>query len=152
MIETAAKLFDKLHVAVAENSDKHCAFSLEDRMAMLVKSIPTVLADLYRITVGSVGKTYLAAHALELGATHLVRGVRNQADFAYEHVMRNVNSDIAPTLVTVFLTPPRGLIDISSSVVKGLTGPKGWERVVSPMVPLPVMNHLDNWKNKVERG
>ena len=42
-------------------------------------------------------------------------------------------------MTTVFLMPPRGLSETSSSLVKGLVGPEGWEKVVEPLVTPEVL-------------
>ena len=56
--------------------------------------------------------------------------------------MRNVNEDLKPDITTVFLMPPRQICEISSSFVKGLIGPEGWEKVVQSYVPPPVYEKL----------
>jgi pantetheine-phosphate adenylyltransferase len=38
--------------------------------------------------------------------------------------------------------PPRPIAEVSSSMVKGLIGPKGWRRVVHKYVPEPVYQHI----------
>ena len=146
MIRAAEQIFDGLHVAVAENPDKRNAFSISDRISMLKESLSLTDAPGEKVSVGSIGHTFLALYARELGARYLVRGVRNQADFAYEQAMRNVNEEIAPDLTTVFLVPPRELTDISSSVVKGMVGPQGWESVVSKMVSPSTLERLKTWR------
>ena len=50
--------------------------------------------------------------------------------------MRNINGDLDSGICTVFLMPPRNIAEVSSSMVKGLVGPKGWKRVVKKYVPM----------------
>ncbi|HZO86103.1 MAG TPA: pantetheine-phosphate adenylyltransferase, partial [Verrucomicrobiae bacterium] len=64
------------------------------------------------------------------------------ADFEYERAMRNINSDLDPSICTVFLMPPRDIAEVSSSMVKGLIGPARWKRVVRKYVPPQVYAHL----------
>jgi phosphopantetheine adenylyltransferase len=52
-----------------------------------------------------------------------------------EREIRHVNSDLRPDITTAFLIPPRKMSEVSSSQVKGLIGPKGWEAVVRQYVP-----------------
>ena len=52
--------------------------------------------------------------------------------------MRHVNADIAPEISTVFLMPPREISEVSSSFVKGLVGPEGWQEMVKPYLPPPI--------------
>ena len=56
--------------------------------------------------------------------------------------MRNIHGDLDATIVSVFLMPPRDIAEVSSSLVKGLVGPKGWQKVVRPYVPEPVYRRL----------
>jgi pantetheine-phosphate adenylyltransferase len=56
--------------------------------------------------------------------------------------MRNVNGDMAPEITTVFLMPPREIAEVSSSFVKGLVGPAGWERAVEGYLPRAVHRML----------
>jgi len=131
MIQQGSALFDNLVVAIRENPGKHPMFSLADRVNMLHE----VVASLPNVKVDSFTNRYLIAYAEEINASFILRGVRNQNDYEYEHAMRNINSDMAPGITTVLLMPPRELSEVSSSLVKGLIGPDGWEDVVSRYVP-----------------
>jgi len=44
--------------------------------------------------------------------------------------MRNINGDLDPKVCTIFLMPPRGIAEVSSSMVRGLIGPAGWKKIV----------------------
>ena len=56
--------------------------------------------------------------------------------------MRHINSDLRPEVLTVFLMPPRQFAELSSSMVKGMVGPEGWESVVRRCVPPCVFQAL----------
>lgn len=138
IIEQASLLFDEVVVAIGVNPDKRTLFSLEERLSMLdevAKAFPNV-------SIASFENEYLIHYAIREGAAFIVRGIRNSDDYAYEHTMRNVNYDINPNVLTVFLTPPRHLTDVSSSLVRGLVGPNGWEDLVSHYVPDVVIQHF----------
>jgi pantetheine-phosphate adenylyltransferase len=49
--------------------------------------------------------------------------------------MRNINGDLNPAITTVFLMPPRDIAEVSSSMVKGMIGPNGWEEMIRPYLP-----------------
>jgi len=72
----------------------------------------------------------------------ILRGIRSESDYEYERTMRNINGDLGSGICTVFLMPPRNIAEVSSSMVKGLVGPKGWQRVVRKYVPEPVYRQL----------
>jgi pantetheine-phosphate adenylyltransferase len=130
MIEQGRRLFDRLTVAVANNPDKRYAFDYEKRIR-LVQSV----CERSGGEVAWIGSSFLVDYAKMVDATHLLRGIRNASDAEYERAMRNVNGDHAPRVQTVFLMPPRELCEVSSSMVKGLVGPEGWEKVVERYVP-----------------
>jgi len=138
MIEQGVSLFERLVVAVGINPEKRYAFPLEDRLTMLRES----LRHLRNLSVTSFSNSYLIDYAQEIGAAHILRGIRSESDYEYERTMRNINGDLDSKICTVFLMPPRGISEVSSSMVKGLVGPKGWRRVVRNYVPKPVYRRL----------
>ena len=138
MIQQGSKIFDRLIIAIGVNPQKHCMFSLADRLAMIGESIepfPNVEVDSYH-------NQFLATYAGLIGAKFILRGIRSASDYEYESIMRNINSDLNPHLTTIFLKPPREIIEVSSSLVKGLIGPEGWEEVVRKYLPEPVFLKL----------
>lgn len=138
MIEQGVGLFDELVVAIGINPEKQYTFTLEDRLAMLREA----LRRFRNLSVTSFSNSYLIDYAEEIGATHILRGIRSGADYEYERTMRNINGDLDPDICTVFLMPPRPIAEVSSSMVKGLIGPNGWRRVVRKYVPEPVYQHI----------
>lgn len=138
MIEQGVALFDELVVAVGINPEKRYSFPLEDRMKMLRDS----LRPYRNLAVTSFSNSYLIDYAQEIGATHILRGIRSESDYEYERTMRNINGDLDPGICTVFLMPPRDIAEVSSSMIKGLIGPKGWQRVVRKYVPTPVYQYI----------
>jgi pantetheine-phosphate adenylyltransferase len=138
MIEQGAQLFDRLTVAVGVNPEKKYTFSLEDRLEMLREST----AGLANVSVASFSNQYLINYAQVLGATHILRGIRTESDYEFERTMRNINGDLDSGICTVFLMPPRGIAEVSSSMVRGLIGPIGWRKIVRKYVPQPVYGRL----------
>jgi pantetheine-phosphate adenylyltransferase len=134
MIQQGVSLFDRLIVAVGINPEKRYTFSLEERLSMLRES----LKQYRNLSIASFSNRYLIDYAQSIGATHILRGIRSPSDYEYERTMRNINSDLNPTILSVFLMPPRAIAEVSSSMVKGLVGPKGWQKVVRKYVPEPV--------------
>ena len=138
MIEQGVRLFDRLIVAVGVNPDKRYTFPLEERLDMLRESLKQ-----YRtLLISSFSNRYLIDYAQSIGATHILRGVRSESDYEFERTMRNINGDLDSKICSVFLMPPRDIAEVSSSMVKGLVGPKGWQRVVRKYVPDPVYRRL----------
>lgn len=138
MIEQGAIIFDHLLVSVGVNPDKNCVFSVEERKEMLRASTQ----HLGNVTVDSFAGQFLYRHAVYQQAKFVLRGIRKESDYEYERIMRNVNGDLSSSVTTIFLIPPRELAEISSSLVRGMVGPEGWEEVVSKYVTDPVRDAL----------
>jgi len=131
MIEEGRKLFDRLTVAIGANPAKTYTFSLKKRIQLLEETIPPAPS----IEVRHFDHRYLVDYATEIGAGYILRGIRSPNDYDYERVMRHINADIRPDVTTVFLIPSRQVAEVSSSMVKGLVGPDGWESQVRRYVP-----------------
>jgi len=138
MIEEGVRLFQHLTVAIGVNPNKHPTFGRDERLAMLHDST----RHLRGIQLTSFGNRFLIDYAKEIGATLILRGIRSPADFEFERVMRNINGDLDSNITTVFLMPPRDIAEVSSSMVRGLIGPKSWKTVVRKYVPPPVYSRL----------
>ena len=138
ILRQGACLFDSLVVAVGTNPEKQYMFSREQRMTLLSECS----RDIPNVEVTAFEGEYLVRFAARIGATHLLRGIRNEHDYHFERTMRHVNNDINSELTSVYLMPPRDLSEVSSSFVKGLVGADGWEEVVARYVPEPVLQAL----------
>ena len=138
MIKAGSKLFDKLIVAVGTNPDKKCHFSLRDRIIMLQESI----TGCGNVTIDKYPNQFLIKYAESTGAKFVLRGIRSTTDYEYEKSLSYINCHLNSEIMTVFLLPPREMVEISSSVVRGLIGPEGWEEVVGKYVPPCVLERL----------
>ena len=135
IVRRAARLVDRLVIAVAKNAGKGPLFTLEERVAILEEEIAT-LAPIngYRIEVRSFD-TLLMHFAQSVGASVIVRGLRAVSDFEYEFQMAGMNARLNPAIETVFLMASERQQFISSRFVKEI-GRLGGEigHFVSPNV------------------
>ncbi len=138
MIERGLELFDTLIVAIGENRSKNYTFSTEERLELLRASTEPC----ERLTIVHFDNRYLVDYAKAMKADYILRGIRSTHDYEYERVMRHINFDMAPEINTVFLMPPRDISELSSNMIKSLTGPHGWEENVGRYVPAPVLKAL----------
>jgi pantetheine-phosphate adenylyltransferase len=138
MIDRGLEIFDRLVVAIGNNPSKSYTFTVEQRIKLLRDSVPSC----ERLTIDHFDNRFLVDYALTMGAQYILRGIRSPDDYEYERVMRHINSDMAPGITTTFLMPPRDIAELSSSMVKGLIGPDGWEDIVRRYVPAPVFSVL----------
>lgn len=115
LVAEALRLFDEVVIAVGENVGKRALLDVQSRMQMI--------ADIYRteprVRVASYS-SLTGDFAREVGATALVRGVRNTIDFEYERTMEAANRELFPELTTVLLVTPAECMHISSSMVREL--------------------------------
>ena len=138
MIERGLEMFDRLIVAIGSNPSKTYSFTVEERLNLLERS--THLHE--GLEIEYFDNRYLVDYATKMGAKFVLRGIRSPNDYEYERVMRHINSDMAPVITTVFLMPPRDIAELSSNMIKSLTGPTGWESIVRRYVPEPVFEAL----------
>ena len=138
MIRTGARLFGHLVVAIGINPDKVPTFSLDERLSFIRDAIPDLI-NAGTVTLTCYEGLYLSDYARSIGVPFILRGIRGDADFGYEQVMRHVNAELAADVETVFLMPPKMLAETSSSLVRGLVGPAGWRDAVSRYVPPSIL-------------
>ena len=131
MMSRGAELFEELVVVLAVNPDKKGFLPMDVRRDLLLQMV----ANLPNVRVELVSQGFLVDFASRIGATHLLRGVRNTIDFEYEKTMARMNARMQAEIQTVFLMPPSELEEISSSLVRGFVGLPGWERWVNSCVP-----------------
>ena len=104
-------LFDRIVVAVGQNSEKHCMFSPEER----ITRIRTMLADCPTVEVLSYsGMTVDLCH--EVGAQCIIRGIRTAQDFEYEQLVASVNRAQDPSIETLLVMADAEHRDISSTL------------------------------------
>ena len=135
VIERAAKLFDKVIVAVIRNPEKTPSFSLEDRLQMLKRSIDRF----HNVSVDSFDGL-LVEYARRKKARAIVRGLRAVSDFDYEFQMALTNRRMAPEIETIFLMTDYRYSYLSSSFVRQIVALGG---DISGLVPTPVANRLE---------
>lgn len=115
VVEEALRLFDEVVIGVGENVSKCSLLSMEQRCRLI--------ADVYkennRVRVASYS-TLTGDFACQVGATVLVRGVRNTVDFEMERTIEATNRELYPELTTVLLVTPAEYMHISSSMVREL--------------------------------
>jgi len=133
MIERGSRLFDSLIVAIGTNPEKKYTFSIDERNEMLKELTETYT----NITVDTFENQFLVNYAKSIGAHYILRGIRTENDYEYERTMRHINNDLNSEIETLFLMPPREIAEVSSSIVKQLVGPDGWEEVIKRYVPEP---------------
>jgi len=113
LTERAARLFDRVVVAIAHSQKKTPLFDLAERVALC----ESALGHLDNVEV--VGfSNLLTDFAKSQDARCVLRGLRAVADFEYEFQLANMNRAMYPEFESIFLTPSEHLSYISSSLVR----------------------------------
>lgn len=141
MIRRAARLFDRVIVAVLMNPGKQSLFTVEERVAMIGESC-LVLPESDRIGADSF-QGLLVHFAATKRACAIVRGLRSGADLDYENQMALMNAHLAPGVDTVFLTASPQFAHISSRLVKEVASfGVSVENLVPPLVAARLTAHF----------
>lgn len=120
IINRAAKICDKLIVAVLKNSNKNPFFSLEER----VKLLECVLNDNPNVSIDSFSGL-LIDYMKKKNATAIIKGLRAVSDFEYELQMALLNKNLDPEIETLFMMTNINYSFLSSSAVKELASNGG---------------------------
>jgi len=134
LIERARRLFDRIIIAVSNNTAKKHSFSLEERMRMVEESVrhfPQVEVDTF--------SGLLVDYLKERKAHIILRGLRAVSDMDYEFQMASMNRRLYPAAETVFLMPDDQYTYLSSSTVREVAMMGG---TLDPFVTPPVLKHL----------
>ncbi|MBX0331991.1 pantetheine-phosphate adenylyltransferase [Pontibacter sp. HSC-14F20] len=108
-----SKMFDEIIIAIGNNSSKQRYIPVEKMVEVIngvFKDQPNIQAQAY--------KGLTAEFAREVGATFLLRGLRNTTDFEYENTIAQANRHINTELETVFLITSPALAAISSTIIR----------------------------------
>lgn len=114
IIERGSKLFDELIIGVFVNTSKHSFFSASEKLALTKE----VVGHLPNVRVVKQETELTVNAAKKLGATYLLRGIRNVKDYEYERDIAIMNKHLYPSLETVFLLSDAEYAHISSSLLK----------------------------------
>lgn len=113
IVQRAARLFDRVIVAVAANPGKAPTFALDER----IRLARLALADVPGVEVLGFDRL-LVDFARSQGAAVILRGLRAVSDFEYEFQLSGMNRRLAPDIETVYLMPSEQYSYISSSLVR----------------------------------
>jgi pantetheine-phosphate adenylyltransferase len=113
LVARAARLFDRVIVAVAASPAKTPRFTLDERMELA----RAALAEVTNVEVlGFEG--LLVDFVRANGARVILRGLRAVSDFEYELQLSSMNRRLAPDIETLYLMPAEQYSYISSSLVR----------------------------------
>ena len=119
LVRQAARLADRLVVAIGTHPGKTPLFSAEERLAMLRGDLRAAGArEPAASSRASPSPTWSSTAAQRAGATLLIRGLRDGTDFDYEMQMAGMNGAMAPDVQTVFLPASPMVRPITATLVR----------------------------------
>lgn len=134
LIERGAKIFDRLVVAILQNTEKAPLFTLAERTEMLSEvtaPFPNVEVECFH--------GLLVDYARKRRAHVLLRGIRAVSDYEFELQMAMMNRKLQPGLETVFMLPAVEYSFLSSRLVREIAQLGG---SVSGLVPVAIERRL----------
>jgi len=134
LIQRAAKLYDRVVVAVAKNDYKHPLFTQAERLALVthaIKHFPHVTADAF--------DGLLVDYVERRGGQVVLRGLRAVSDFEFEFQLALMNRELNERVETIFMMPKDSYTFLSSRIVKEIARLGG---DVSAFVPPQVVTAL----------
>ncbi|MGA3179676.1 MAG: pantetheine-phosphate adenylyltransferase [Verrucomicrobiota bacterium] len=113
LVERAAKLFDRVVVAVAANADKKPLFTHKERVEMVqraIQTIPKAEADSF--------DGLLVDYVERQGGHAIIRGLRAVSDFEFEFQLALMNRKLNERVETIFMMPKETYTFLSSNIIK----------------------------------
>ena len=139
LVRQAARVAERLVLAIGTHPGKAPLFSAEERLAMLAETCGPVArangCDFACVTFADL----VVAAAQREGATLIIRGLRSATDFDYEMEMAGMNAAMAPGVQTLFLPASPHVRPITATLVRQIASMGG---DVSSFVPAQVAVRL----------
>jgi pantetheine-phosphate adenylyltransferase len=140
VVRQAARLADRLVLAIGVHPGKTPLFSPDERIAMLEETCaPIARKEGCEFACMTFADLAVSA-ARRAGASVLIRGLRDGSDFDYEMQMAGMNGAMAPEVQTVFLPASPLVRPITATLVRQIAGMGG---DVSDFVPPAVAKRLN---------
>ncbi len=134
IVERALEIFDKVIVAIANNSEKRSLFTVGER----VDIVKTVFEDTANVIVDSF-TGLLVDYVANTNAIVILRGLRATSDFEYEFHMASMNRSLNSHLDTLFMMTSKDYFFVSSRTIKEVASLGG---AVEGLVPELVVRRL----------
>jgi pantetheine-phosphate adenylyltransferase len=135
VVRHAVTLCDKLIAAVGVHSGKKPLFSTEERLKMTRDIFGPVAAKAGCAFDCTTYDNLTVTAAQQIGATIMIRGLRDGTDLDYEMQLAGMNETMAPDVHTVFIPASAPVRPITATLVRQIAGMGG---DVSAFVPAEI--------------
>jgi pantetheine-phosphate adenylyltransferase len=139
VVRHAARLADRLVIAIGVHPGKTPLFSAEERLAMVVETCAPVAREAGCELACIMFDDLVVAAARREGASLLIRGLRDGTDLDYEMQMAGMNEAMAGEVGTVFLPASPAVRPITATLVRQIASMGG---DVTAFVPASVLRRL----------
>lgn len=143
VIRRAQHLFDRLFVAIGQNPTKRQLFSVEKRRQMIESMLRETCEDHVQVSTFT-GLT--VDYAKQIGATAIVRGLRNVSDLNFEFQLALTNRALTD-IETVFIMTGEAYAFTSSTLIKQIASGGDIDRL-HRMLPHQVITGLKELKRQ----
>jgi len=113
VIERAAKLFDQVIVAIANNESKNPLFTSAERRDLVTRSV-----GLLKNVEADTFDGLLVEYVERRSGQAIVRGLRAVSDFEFEFQLALMNRKLNERVETIFMMPKDTYTFLSSRIVK----------------------------------
>lgn len=120
IVEKALLTFDVVHVAVGANPMKSGLFDVDARLALIASSIAEAGLAGPSLETGSFVGESVIKYAHRVGATHVVRGLRQFSDFDDEFRYHGVFGRLEPNIPMIHIICRETFLHVSSSTAREL--------------------------------
>lgn len=129
IIGKALMTFDAVHVAIGVNPRKQRSFGLGESLRLIARSVVERWPEAQTggdalfdgaLQIGEFAGQSLIGYARSIGATHIVRGLREASDFGDEFNLHGVAERLDPTIPMAHFICDSRFLHVSSSMAKEL--------------------------------
>lgn len=131
VIGKALRTFDAVHVAIGTNVRKQRTFSINESLRLIRDSIAELWPEAVMcdgsetlfdgaLEIGEYANQSLVRYARSIGATHIVRGLREASNFNEEFNLHGVAGRLDPSLLMAHFICDAPFLHVSSSTAKEL--------------------------------
>ncbi len=135
VVHRAIELFDKIIVAIGQNSGKNGFFTIDERIEMA------------KLTFQNIEKVEVAGYngltvqfCKEVNAKFILRGLRTSADFEFERGIAQMNKKMYPVIDTVFILSTPELTPVNSTIIRDIYRNGGDISIFVPKAIVPLVH------------
>ena len=141
VVRHAARLAGRLVIAIGVHAGKVPLFTPQERLAMIEEICGAIVREAGCEFACITFDDLAVAAARRVGATIMIRGLRDGTDLDYEMQLAGMNAAMAPDVQTVFLPASPMVRPITATLVRQIAGMGG---DISPFVPASIAQRLKN--------